>query len=98
MVATCVERHPSGVVKGSRLRAASSMYGLLHSHCMLARVARWLAGDKPDFDPLVQGFGDALEYGHRMAFVVGIFQAANRRGGGAHKLSKLALRQPRFGA
>ncbi len=38
-------------------------------------------GDEADFDPLVEGGCNPLEHEQRVAFVVGVFQAANHRGG-----------------
>src|SRR5947207_3065868 len=44
-----------------------------------------------DFDPLVKRLRNALQHEERVPFVIGVFQAADRRGGSANALGKVPL-------
>jgi hypothetical protein len=48
---------------------------------------------KAYFDSPVEGSGDSVQHGKRMAFIVGILQPADDRGGRSHEFGKLSLRQ-----
>ena len=51
-----------------------------------------------DFDTAVQRRRDAIQHGERVAFMVGVFQATDDRGGRPDELPKLYLGKTRLGA
>src|ERR1039457_6151769 len=48
-------------------------------------------GHETDFDPLIQRLRNALQHEERVPLVIGVLQAADRRGGGANALGTFAL-------
>lgn len=47
-----------------------------------------LAGNETNLDALIQGGGDPLEHGQRMALIVRILQPADDRSGGADQVGQ----------
>jgi len=62
---------------------------------LLGRPAAAPGGNETNLHPLAERGGNPSQHGQRVAFVVGIFEAADGRGAGAHELGELALREAR---